>query len=212
MTTSENNLKNRVCESLYPKILYKNDEGTRTAKIVKCKSQIEGVKSVLHLNNTQSFKNEYNRLLNEIESIKPKLEEIINSEEINDEEIKILEYDENILDNYFNYITPQNIKNYDDINVIMNYVYGVNDYSEPKLSKINNYRQLLEKIKNKLKKENNLPVKNENDKTLPLNPSSTGSSSSNHPPFPPEKGGKKKSKTNKKRKNLKKHKRKSVKR
>jgi hypothetical protein len=198
MTTSENNLKNRVCESLYPKILYKNDEGTRTAKIVKCKSQIEGVKSVLRLNNTPSFKNEYNRLLSEIERIKPKLEEIINREEINDEQITTLNEGKIILDKYFNFITPTNIQKYDDINTIMNYVYGDNNYLELKLNKINKYQDLLKKIKEKIEEKLNLLHEDENDEASPQITHSIG--------------GKKKSKTNKKRKNTKKPKRKSIKR
>jgi len=152
-------------------------------------------------NATDGYIKEYDDLLKQINVNEPKLEKIIkkyeNDNNITEEDLKELTSGQNLINDYdtkgmiFRMENNKKVldKNEYDIERLAKHIYG------DKLYKKKNCSVLLSKIEAIIDSETD-----ENDKSSP-------------PIFPQEeKGGKKKSKTNKKRKNLKKHKRKSVKR
>jgi len=152
-------------------------------------------------NATDKYIKEYDELLTQINDKTPELEEIIkkyeNDNNITEEDLKKLTSGQNLINNYdtkgmiFRMENNKKVldKNEYDIERLAKHIYG------DKLDKKKNCSVLLSKIEAIIDSKTD-----ENDKSSPpILPSK-------------ERGGKKKSKTNKKRKNLKKHKRKSVKR
>jgi hypothetical protein len=161
---------------------------------------------------TDEYIKEYDELLKQINDETPKLEEIINKynddNNISEQDLIKLNEGKQLIDDYNTKGMINRMENNRKVldektyntNDLFKHIYG-NDLSN---NKKKSYSDLLSKITNIIekekKKENNLLHEDINDKHSPSILHQT------------EQGGKKKSKTNKKRKNMKKSKRKSVKR